>query len=68
MLPKNSSGGRYQVAKTCSFTNCEAILCILLQQADNILGCIHDGQAYMQRDAESMLFERIFQLNASFAG
>ena len=53
--------------KDLQSTDCEAVLCILLQQADNIWRCDHDGQAYMQTDAESMLFERNFQLNANFA-
>ena len=38
-----------------------------MQQADNIWRCDHDGQAYMQTDAESTLLERIIQLNATLA-
>ncbi len=53
--------------KDLQFTDCEAILCILMQQADNIWRCDHDGQAYMQTDAESTLLERIIQLNATLA-
>ena len=53
--------------KDLQFTDCEATHCTLLQQADNIWRCDHDGQAYMQIDAESTLLERNFQLNANFA-